>query len=284
MDYRVPSVDAGMKILHLLSRYKHRNSTLAHITQELGISKATVFRILKTFQSWQVVRYDDKTKTYSLGIQMVLLGERAKEFLDYLTVARTFLRRAAEDTGFTCVLVQRVKPDTLAYVAKEEAPGNFRVTVSLGRRFPITSAAFGKCFLSHIPWEEVEDLVHRYGIERFTERTVTDLASLRGQLDQFRAQGYAVSYGEHTPGFHSVAAPVFVGKGTIAFVLAVIGNSVALPDDVMKEVGRRLRAISADLSEALDKLGVPVSLFAVSEDEGAGSQPRRSEQSVEVRE
>ncbi|HHY67170.1 MAG TPA: hypothetical protein GX517_08190, partial [Alicyclobacillus sp.] len=96
--------------------------------------------------------------------------------------------------------------------------------------------------------------------------------------------GYAVSYGEHTPGFHSVAAPVFVGKGTIAFVLAVIGNSVALPDDVMKEVGRRLRAISADLSEALDKLGVPVSLFAVSEDEEAGSQPRRSEQSVEVRE
>ena len=34
------------------------------------------------------------------------------------------------------------------YVAKEEPALPVRVTVSIGQRFPLTSASFGKCYLA----------------------------------------------------------------------------------------------------------------------------------------
>jgi DNA-binding IclR family transcriptional regulator len=63
----------------------------------------------------------------------------------------------------------------------------------------------------------------RHGLERLTDRTITDPAKLHKELASIRRRGYATSLGERQPGAASVAAPVFDHDGHVVAVISVAG-------------------------------------------------------------
>ena len=82
--YSVPALENAFSILKLLSRKRFQESTVTEIANALQLSPATCYRILQSLETLSIVRYLEDKKRYTLGPYLVVLGERAKEHLDYL--------------------------------------------------------------------------------------------------------------------------------------------------------------------------------------------------------
>ena len=158
----VPALESTIKILNYLSRFTTKERSLSQISKNLSINKSTCHRILRSLTQHQFVSYDEDSKQYTLGPYLIVLGSRATEFVDYLKLAKPFLKWISEETGMTSVLLEPTSQDRLMYVAKEESdsPKNpIQVTVKLGQQFPLTGASFGKCYLAHLEEKKLVILI-----------------------------------------------------------------------------------------------------------------------------
>lgn len=218
----VPALESTIKILNYLSRYSHHKSTLSDISKAININKSTCHRILKVLEHHNFIFYNQEKKQYSLGSYLVVLGARASEFIDYLEISKPYLKELCNDTQQTIVLLEPVSDDRLVYIAKEEPQLHIRVTVSIGQRFPLTSASFGKCYLAFMDEAKSLEIVKKIGLKQFTSKTITDIDLFMEELRRVRTLGYAESYGEHTKGVCGVAAPIFDLNGNVKQVIGCL--------------------------------------------------------------
>jgi len=248
--YMVPILLSTGEILKFLSRYQHRKSTLSEISQALGISKSTCFRILRTLEEMKYVTYDKDTKRYSLGSYLAVLGSRAMEQIDYLALGRETLREIASQTGLSCVIVQRITENRLAYIAKEDGKAH-RLTISVSNQFPITQVSFGKVYLAYETPENRERILAE-GLVRLTPNTITDVERYKEELRKVRRVGYATSNEEYIPGIKAVAAPVFDSEGKILMLIGCIGIAAHIPDDKLTEYGELVKRHADALTAKLN--------------------------------
>jgi IclR family KDG regulon transcriptional repressor len=222
VDYQVPSVALAARILKMLSRYKYRSCSLKEIAEKLEVNKTTCLRVLRTLEKEDFVKYDPDTRRYSLGPYLIPLGTRASELNDTVASAMSELQSVAAATGMTTVLVKRLKDDRLIYIGSAEPPGEgVRIAVSVGQQFPITGAAFGRCFLAFDTEEAWQHFIQA-GLRAYTPHTVTDPDKFIEILREVRRQGYAVSHSELTPGISAIAAPIFNRAGGVELVMACL--------------------------------------------------------------
>lgn len=248
---QVPAVESAVRILNYLSRYKHRESNLSELSKDLGINKSTCYRILKELGNYRLVSFDEKSKKYSLGSYLVVLGARAAEFTNHLELAKPHLKWLCEQTEQTSVLLESIPNKRLMYVAKEEPNSPVRVTVNVGQQFPLTSASFGKCFMAFKSEAEIEEIIGNNGFKQFTSKTITNVKQFKLQLQQVRENGYAVSFEEHTRGVFGVAAPVFDLNGRVNLVIACIGLTMQLGEDSIRFYGEQVKQAAGKITKIL---------------------------------
>lgn len=249
--YHVPVIVSTGRILQYLSNQENQKSSLSEISQALNISKSTCFRILRTLEDMNYVSYDKQTKRYSLGSYLVVLGSRALEQLDYLTLGKKYLRSVTQETGLTTAIVQKIGTERVVYIAKVEANSAVRLSVAVGRQFHITKVSYGKCFLAFAPEKERMEILSK-GLEKLTENTITDIDQYLEELNLVRKRGYATSKEEYIRGVNAVSAPVFRPDGQVLMVICCLAIAPHFPEDKMHEIGRRLAAIAKDLTKQLD--------------------------------
>jgi DNA-binding IclR family transcriptional regulator len=88
-------------------------------------------------------------------------------------------------------------------------------------------------------------------LERFTPRTMTDVKTLRTELERVRAQGYASTVEELEEGLNAVAAPVFADNGQVIAAISVSGPSFRLTEDRLTQVAAAVRSAAAEISARL---------------------------------
>jgi DNA-binding IclR family transcriptional regulator len=248
VDYQVPSVALAARILKMLSRYKYRSCSLKEIAEKLQVNKTTCLRVLRTLEKEDFVKYDPDTRRYSLGPYLIPLGTRASELNDTVASAIAELHAVAAATGMTTVLVKRLKDDRLIYIASAEPPGEgVRIAVSVGQQFPITGAAFGRCFLA-FDSEEAWQRFIQAGLRAYTPHTITDADQFIQSLRDVRRQGYAVSHAELTPGISAIAAPIFNRFGQVELVMACLSMTSQLTPEREQDAIRALLESTGKLS------------------------------------
>jgi IclR family KDG regulon transcriptional repressor len=238
--YIVPSVKQAGEILHLLSRTQHRNARFGKIMETLKIPRTTTMRLLRTLISLGLVYYDERLQTYSLGPYLVVLGNRATEFLDYLVIVRKYLNQIEQRTGLTTVAAQRIRRDRLTYLVKEDSRNQMHVTVSLGQQFPIDRGSFGKVFCAYLDDDELREVASA----RYNDEFLAELAEIR-------RLGYATSMGEQVDGISGVSAPVFGPDGQVFLSVSCIGVFEQLPSEKMAVFGEYLRNIGIHITHEI---------------------------------
>ncbi|WP_290586030.1 IclR family transcriptional regulator [Alicyclobacillus sp.] len=237
------------RILKLLSRYKYRSCTLTEIADRLSVNKTTCLRVLRTLEREDFIRYHPETRRYSLGPYLIPLGNRAAELNQRIAGVMAELPMVARATGMTTVLVQRLRDDRLIYIASAEPPDDrVRIAVSIGQQFPITGAAFGKCFLAYDEEDDWDRWIAE-GLKAFTPNTITHPERFKESLREVRQQGYAVTHAELTPGVSAVAVPIFDRLGRVEWVMACLALTAQLDDERIARAIARLRAGAERLSE-----------------------------------
>ena len=109
------------------------------------------------------------------------------------------------------VLLAVLNHNRLQFISTLQTSRNIQILNNDNRSFIPHVTAAGKAILAFLPEKLLEAYLARIQHERFTSKTVTDLAVIRRELVAVRSRGYAINRGEYEAEVMAVAAPVFAG-------------------------------------------------------------------------
>ena len=121
--------------------------------------------------------------------------------------------RSLRDELKETVLIGTIVETEFVVLGQVLGSHHFKFSLDLGSRLPLHTSAPAKAMMAWLPPGERAALVSRISFTRFNERTLSDVKALSQELEQARADGYALDRGEQLSGIHCVAAPVFNRHG-----------------------------------------------------------------------
>lgn len=221
----IQSVSRAVQLLALFTE-EEPELTLAELAGRFELGKTTTHRYATSLRQEGLLRYDQRTGRYSLGIRLARLGRIAQASLHVFDVAGPHLEAIARDLNDTAVLA--IWDGALPVVVRVCYPprrGIF-VGVRVGDRLTPQAA---------------QSLVMRAYLQG--ERTADP------QLRAVLRQGFAaVTYEEN--GVTAVARPIFQGD-LIAATVAVLGTATTVEGTSVETVAGRLGRAAGDIGAQL---------------------------------
>lgn len=222
---------------------------VTRVSARVGLAKAVVHRILRSLESRDLVRFEETSRTYSLGPAALALGARALKSYDLRAVALPVLRSLQTATGETTTVSSLVGASRI-YLDQIVSHRELKMMVETGRAFPLHAGSSSKAILAFAS-PELREQVLAGDLPALTPHTITDRAALERELRLIASNGVAVSRGERQHGAGSVAAPVFGSDGRAVGAISVCGPISRFDVDVVRRYAPLVRRAAAEISRAL---------------------------------
>lgn len=217
---RLQTVDRALQLLNCFTPDRPVWG-ITDLSRELGVAKSMVARLVDTLEAHGYLERNPDTRRYSLGLSLVRLGLVAQSTVgDLYQAARQVMAELTETVGHTTLLCV---PRGIHSVCVEQVSSpqqGLRLAIERGTISPLYAGASNRSLLAFLPEERIEEVI-KAGLTAFTDRTITDPATLRAKLAEIRRQGWDASGGELTPDVAAVGAPVFDAAGRLVASLSV---------------------------------------------------------------
>jgi len=243
----VQSVDRAITVMEFLSRRGW--SGVTEVSRELDIHKSTAYRLLTTLRDRGLVEQDAATEKYRLGFGLVVLARAVSADLDILRCAKPLCERLSERTGET-VNVAILEGDDAVVIHQSLSRASALSVDWTGRHTPLHATAAGKVFLYYMPEVQLLRILEE-PLERFTENTIVDPASLRDNIGEVRDEGYARTVEELERGLSAVGAPIRSAEGAVVGAVSVSGPAFRLSSADLPQTGELVRRAAAEISRCL---------------------------------
>lgn len=246
METRGRRVHAIEKSIRLLDCFwlARRPLSLRELEQMTGWAKSTIHGLLASMVDSGVVEQNRSDGKYRLGYHLFELGSAVNQGWDAAGICRPHLQRLV-DRFHESAYLARQSGDELILVECCEPRTSFRITSEVGTRLPLHCSSQGKIILANRSVYEAERLLRRGKLHAYTPNTVTAPETLMAQLEQARAQGFALEREEYKLGLSSVAAPVFERSGDCRYAIGIIYMT-----GVGSEVFEQMRAAVIETARA----------------------------------
>lgn len=263
------------KALDLLGAFSFENPilSLSELSRRLKLPKSTAHNLLRTMESFDLVRQEFQSRSYRLGPRAMELGLLAARSDGMLAHARPMVRRLSEETHET-VKMGVLSNEQVLILTGFESSQHLHTRADVGRRWPLHSSSLGKAMLAVLGLPEAKQLLEHLGMTRYTDATVTTWERMELEIQAIRTRGYALDLEENEPGVRCVAVPL---ASEITGEIAAISISVPTVrlernrlENLAKQAlmaARRIAAQSRALSSGVDVFAQN-SLFRSSENRG----------------
>jgi IclR family pca regulon transcriptional regulator len=244
----------GLEVLRTFSRAKP-HMTLSEIAARAGLPAATARRCLNTLEELGYVARNGRQ--FLLRPPVLEIGAVYLDSMGIHTLTQAKLEELALATGGSAMLA--VLSGTGVVVA---ARASVRTRVlplepHVGTRMAAHATALGKVLLAGLGPERLAAWFETAQLERFTERTITDRATLMQQIEVARRDGYATAEEEIAPGVASLAVPVRDAAGRVVAALNVASHTQET--SAAQLVARHLAALrDASLAVSAEAARMPV--------------------------
>jgi IclR family KDG regulon transcriptional repressor len=230
-NYSVKSLHRAIKILKAFS-LKKRSLTLTELHEQTGLSKPSLQRILSTLVYEGFLQKEEKTKKYSLGLELYFLGSLVKKESNILNAALPVMERLRDESG-EGITLNAIYQNRRRCIGSCESNQELSALTVVGHESPLYAGASAKVLLAHLTDKEIDAYIDRVDLEKVTSVTIDQKGKLVGELKQIRSQGYAMSYGERLKGAFSLSAPIFYPLGQV-----IAGISIVIPIARIEEYKR----------------------------------------------
>lgn len=247
-DYTIAVLGRALDLLEALAEADAPLGT-TELARRVGTTKSAAYRILTNLETRGYVSKDATTTRYTLGTRLAYLGQRSLTSLDLRQAARPSLEELHgrfQETANLGVL----DGEEVVYIDMVESPQGLRMAARVGARDCAHSTSLGKAILAFLPEPRRARLL-RGPLPARTDRTITDPAALRAELDRIRAAGVAEDRGENEVGARCFGAPVFDHTGEPTAALSLSAPETRLDDARSAEVVAALRTAARDVSRRL---------------------------------
>lgn len=229
-DRTLDGVKTTERSFELVEHIQRRDgATLAELRDEFGLAKSTVYKHLSTLESHGYL--EKEGEQYHVGLKFHHHGEYARLRKRGYRLAGRTVRNLADRTDEEADFVVENDGRTIT-VHESYHPQNsyrddpFATTSDLshsGTYYHMHCTAAGKALLAEFPDDRVEAVIECWGLPARTEKTITDRAILREDLERTRDRGYAVAEEEYVDGLCAVGVAVSNPDGS---PLGALGMSI----------------------------------------------------------
>lgn len=251
MESNVRVVDRLFDILEQISASSSPMS-LSDIARATDMSKSTVHRLLSTMCARHYVE-KNADSTYSIGYKLIETVSLHINSLELITEAKPLLGGIVRDLGLTSHLGILDGCDVI-YIEKMDPYPNTRLYTQVGFRSPAYCSSIGKCLLSCLSGDELDETLYTYKFTKYTPNTITDPSEFKRQLKVVRHQGWAMDNEEFKIGHRCVGAPIFDYRGAAVAAISASGSTTQLSDDQLEKTIAEVKKAARDISRRMGYL------------------------------
>lgn len=233
-DKGTGSVRSVERAADILSCLGIGEKTLTEISNETGLSKATVHRILGALLKKDFVARDEETGKYFMHWGLVgLLTDSLSREQQLVQCVYPFMKKLWRFTGETVTLYVR-KGYNRVCVAEIVSQHPLKYSVGVGTVVPLNShtGSPGKLLMAYMTDEEVADVLTQCEQAGLNIKP-TDRTLLFQELQQIHKHGWANSFGERIHGGASLSVPVWDRHGKVVASLNILGPCARLSEEVL---------------------------------------------------
>ncbi|MGH6647263.1 IclR family transcriptional regulator [Aquabacterium sp.] len=209
------------------------SASLKTVSERTGLHPSTAHRILNDLAVGGFVERSGPG-TYRLGLRLLQLGNLVKSRLNVRDLAIKPMQDLHRLTGQAVALHVRQDDEALCVERTSHERNGIQVNRVLGARAPLAASAAGKVLISQWTAAQLHALAQANG---------TRAETLHTELQNVRANGFAVDGDSVEPAQQQAAAPVIDDSGQIVASLSLSTSSLRLnPEwsDALKGAAARI--------------------------------------------
>jgi DNA-binding IclR family transcriptional regulator len=228
----IQSVERASRILKTLGAGAPRLG-VTEIADRLGIAKGTVYGLLRTLETQELVEQDAETGKYRLGPAMLQLGNAFLEHHELRSRSLLWADSLASRVG-EAVRVGVLHGRAVLIVHHVFRPDDTVQVLEVGAAIPWHASALGKATAAFLDADRRRTLLAG-ALTRLTGRTIAEPHELSEVLERVALDGVAAEDQEAVLGEAGIAAPIFDHRGRPAGAIGVVGPADRLRPDLPAE-------------------------------------------------
>jgi IclR family transcriptional regulator, pca regulon regulatory protein len=217
----VQSLERGLAVLSAFSG-EIPTMTLSEVARRAGLTPATARRLLFTLCDLGYASNDGKR--FALTPKVLDIGYAYLSSLDLAGIAQPEMESLVERTHESSSAAV-LDGSEIVYVVRVPTKRIMAISLGLGSRLPAFAASMGRVLLANLSPDDLDAHLALVKLEPLTERTITDEAELRAELDRVRRQGWSLVDQELEEGVRSIAAPLRDRHGRAVAALNVSSHA-----------------------------------------------------------
>lgn len=203
----IQSVGRAVAILDYLAE-KPSGERLSVISRELGLNKSTAFSLISSLETLRLLRQDEETGKYLLGVRLLQYGYAVEKSMDIISIAQPHLYKLSNEYDETCHMAV-LSGCNIVYIGKAESPKTLQMSTRIGAVMPAYCSALGKALLAYLPPNKLYGVLSNVEYKKFTPNTLTSSEDLLDELKHVRIEGCGYDREEREAGLFCVSAPIF---------------------------------------------------------------------------
>lgn len=223
--------------------------TPEEMMEELGYSRPTLYRYLKTLKQAGFLT-SMPSGGFTLGPRVVEMDFLMRKSDPLVRLAQPWLEELV--SAWPCnALVARWYGDKLLCVASECSTDQVESSYPRGRPMPLARGAISRSIIAFLPRRKLLPVIDDNLDDLRDVGLGNDRKEIINSLRRVRRTGYAVAYGEVTPGVAGIAAPVSDGGASpIASLCVTLAREMA-DSHGADAIGRRVAEVAGEIRARL---------------------------------
>lgn len=232
-----------------------RPISATEIHKATDLPKATCYRLVQTLLDHRLIDAADESSRFVIGERLIRIALLGKSDIDVRQACAPLIKAAALQSGETAFLARlRNAAVEIIHVETPEDSARAYIHPGLGRR-PLHACSCSKAIAAFAE-KAFQDAILSGDLLRYTEHTNVTAEDLRAEFDLIVKRGFAECDQEIDIGVASVAAPIMIGSVGAIFSVGAVGPVRRLDARRRETVGEQMKALSAQLSGAIQLCNV----------------------------
>ncbi|MDB5574630.1 MAG: transcriptional regulator, IclR family [Tardiphaga sp.] len=207
----IESLDRGLRVLRCFG-VDRRPMTLSDLAKAAQLPRATVRRILMTFQQSGYVVGDDRL--FSLTPQVLSLASAYLASNQISSVMQPLMDEVSSTAKEVCSLAVLDGQDVV-FIARASPTRIFSGGVDIGHRLPSFCTSVGRVLLGRLANDDLAATLDAMTFTAQTPDTILDRSRVLATIIADRDRGYALVDQEAEAGFRSISVPIHRYDGGI---------------------------------------------------------------------
>ncbi len=245
----VQAVDRAISLLKIIANNRSPIQ-LADLVSATGMNRTTVWRMLSTLESHNLIERDPLTKGYQIGYEIIRLAANTDNYSHLIRRALPSMERL-RDFFQESVLLGVPKSSQILTVEQINPSHSIRIADYVNEMSPLHSSSNGKLFLSSWSEEELNIYLEK-PLKQVTPFTMTDPQELKKELQIIRERGFGTTFGELDENENGISTPILDSEGNMIAFLSIAGPGFRFTRDKVMSAGVRAVHEANEISKSLN--------------------------------